>query len=71
MTDDRPAMDLRVDRADLARTEIGDTGVSIQQLIDRYVYNLDGRLDREMADEFGHDAAPEVIRIRAALLPLA
>jgi len=71
MTTDQPTMDMRVSEADLARTEIGSTGVSIKQLIDRYVNNLDGRHDKDMADEFGYDAAPEVVRIRVALLPIA
>ena len=54
-------------RRDLATTTIADTGITVAELIGTFLRTQDGRLDREMADEHGHELGQTVIDTRAAL----
>lgn len=63
----KPAMDVKIPPSMLARTDVGETGVSAQELIDLVCNLLDGRSDREMADQVGLDRADHVIAVRHAI----
>lgn len=55
---------------DLATATIGDTDVTVADLVDIFVRTQDGRQDREMHDEHGVDLGDRVRDARAALLPI-
>jgi hypothetical protein len=57
-------------RRDLATTTIADTGITVADLIRTFLRTQDGRIDREMEDEHGHELGQTVVETRAALRDL-
>lgn len=52
---------------DLATTMIGETGISVWDLVTTFVDSQDGRLDHEMEDEHGFELGERVRNARNAL----
>lgn len=59
---------IRITPHELVHHKIGDTGITVAALLDVFIRTQDGRLDREMRDEYG-PLGDRVARVRAKVMP--
>lgn len=60
----------RIDPKDVADHRIGDTDVTVADLLDLLVLTQDGRLDRDMEAEFGMQLGERVAAVRSQVMPI-